>query len=617
MKKYSYLYLSLLIFALFTPAVPDNEVEFKVNIIYPLANEVLLINGKNIFILGNINLQNASLKVNNTDAIIEEDGAFISYSPVILFEENGSAKGKFVFEASVDNKSYTLEKIYKVKIQYPDLSPDSLTLDFDYPISPSKNISLQIGDMIDLELRASPRSLVSYSIDGLNETFPMLESSLKKDYILGDAIFGDGFKGLNRELSGIYRSSIRITKPLKDAQITFTLQKSGFPEIKKTASGKITTFDSSLPIVARTIDEPNKIIARYGPDAGYFLFLDGDINLEIVQKIGDNYRVKLGSSNSLFINQNSVSILPQGTPSPHADIQVIRVSETEKNALVEFGFSDRVPYKIIQHSSPQMLEVLFYNVTSSIDYINYFRSSDFVREVTWHQPSDRVLQIKIFLTQKTHWGYTPVYSNSTFSLKINKPAKRNSSFLFWSNQLKGRRIVLDPGHTNDLGAVGPRGIKEKDINLSIARKLRTLLQDAGANVFLTHDGSDLPLRQRKTRVNSFSPEISVSLHNNALPQGVNPLIHNGTSAYYYYPQGKPLAELIYKHLINDLQIRDFGFYWDNLYMCRIPESVSVLVEPLFMSLPEQERLLSDDDFQNKIVKSLFNAIEQFYEEYSE
>ncbi|GAB6282903.1 MAG: hypothetical protein STSR0008_16530 [Ignavibacterium sp.] len=176
---------------------------------------------------------------------------------------------------------------------------------------------------------------------------------------------------------------------------------------------------------------------------------------------------------------------------------------------------------------------------------------------------------------------------------------------------------MDPGHSPDFGAVGPRGTKEKDVNLQITLKLKKMLENQGAKVFLTHSGEGISLRERKGKVNSFSPEISISIHNNAVPDGVDPIKHNGSSVYYYYPQAKPLAEFIHNNFLNNLGLIDFGFYWDNLYMSRIPESISLLVEPAFMMIPEQEKLLQTDDFQNKIAKSIFDAINKFYEEYAE
>ena len=167
MKHNKYFFLILLSLALLSPAVPENDDELKVKIIYPLSNEVLSMNGKNIFILGQINIQNAILKVNNTDANIDDDGAFISYSPVILFEENGITKGKFIFEATVGSKTLTSEKIYNIKQTFRELLSDTLEIDLDYPISPGQNISLKVGDILEVELRASPGSQITFSIEGM------------------------------------------------------------------------------------------------------------------------------------------------------------------------------------------------------------------------------------------------------------------------------------------------------------------------------------------------------------------------------------------------------------------------------------------------------------------
>jgi N-acetylmuramoyl-L-alanine amidase len=62
---------------------------------------------------------------------------------------------------------------------------------------------------------------------------------------------------------------------------------------------------------------------------------------------------------------------------------------------------------------------------------------------------------------------------------------------------------------------------------------------------------------------------------------------------------------------------DFGLYWGNLYMCRIPESVAILIEPAFMIIPEQEKLLSTDEFQYKIAEAVKNGLEDFFQKAAE
>jgi N-acetylmuramoyl-L-alanine amidase len=183
--------------------------------------------------------------------------------------------------------------------------------------------------------------------------------------------------------------------------------------------------------------------------------------------------------------------------------------------------------------------------------------------------------------------------------------------------LKDIKIVLDPGHNSDDGAVGPTGLKEKDINLILAKVTKEVLEKEGAKVFLTRENNPLPLRERKARVLSFNPDISVSIHNNAVPDGVNPLEHNGFSVYFYNQNARELAFYLHKEFKEKLNLPDFGIYWDNLYMCRIPETVALLVEPTFIIHPEQEELLKQSEFQMKIANAIKDALIKFLDEMRE
>lgn len=81
-------------------------------------------------------------------------------------------------------------------------------------------------------------------------------------------------------------------------------------------------------------------------------------------------------------------------------------------------------------------------------------------------------------------------------------------------------VVIDPGHggRHD-GAVSPEGIKEKDVVLSVAHALRTLLEkDGDVRVVLTREGDeDLPLVDRPALANALGADIFVSLHCNSMP----------------------------------------------------------------------------------------------------
>ena len=79
-------------------------------------------------------------------------------------------------------------------------------------------------------------------------------------------------------------------------------------------------------------------------------------------------------------------------------------------------------------------------------------------------------------------------------------------------------IVIDPGHGGeDSGAVGPSGIKEKDINLEIAKKVEKLIsQKMNIKVILTRtDDTLIPLEQRTAIANKNKADLFISIHANA------------------------------------------------------------------------------------------------------
>lgn len=82
-----------------------------------------------------------------------------------------------------------------------------------------------------------------------------------------------------------------------------------------------------------------------------------------------------------------------------------------------------------------------------------------------------------------------------------------------------QRVVLDPGHGGkDPGALGPKGIREKDIVLRIARAARTRLEREGLEVLLTRDRDTyLTLLDRTDFANRARADLFVSIHANASP----------------------------------------------------------------------------------------------------
>ena len=83
-----------------------------------------------------------------------------------------------------------------------------------------------------------------------------------------------------------------------------------------------------------------------------------------------------------------------------------------------------------------------------------------------------------------------------------------------------RRIIVDAGHGgHDTGAIGPRGVREKDVTLAMAKKLAARLRASGFEVTLTRtDDRYLKLEERTAIANLARGDLFVSLHTNANPR---------------------------------------------------------------------------------------------------
>jgi N-acetylmuramoyl-L-alanine amidase len=233
----------------------------------------------------------------------------------------------------------------------------------------------------------------------------------------------------------------------------------------------------------------------------------------------------------------------------------------------------------------------------------------------WSQPQDGVFRLDIDVEGSQPWGWRAYREGTHLVLGFRHPPPALADRRFRS-PLHGLRIVVDPGHAPDPGAIGPTGLAEKDANLAISLELARILEERGAEVVLTRTRPDSGpgLYERRHLATAVAGELFVSIHNNALPDGVNPFESNGTSILYYHPQSEPLARAIQAELLPRTGLRDHGVWHQNLAVTRMTEMPAVLVEAAFMMLPEQEALLRTAAYQREIAEGVAAGIERFVHE---
>lgn len=181
--------------------------------------------------------------------------------------------------------------------------------------------------------------------------------------------------------------------------------------------------------------------------------------------------------------------------------------------------------------------------------------------------------------------------------------------------LKGKTIIVDAGHGGkDPGAVGPSGVKEKDVVLATALTLKEEIEKFGATVILTRSTDVfLELSERTAISNKSNADAFISVHADSFSA-----TSNGSTTYYTSsvnfngPRSKTLGTAVQKNMISSLSTYNRGVLEKNLHVNRMNELPSILVELAFISNPKEEKLLNSSDFRKKAAVGITKGLEEYF-----
>jgi len=221
-----------------------------------------------------------------------------------------------------------------------------------------------------------------------------------------------------------------------------------------------------------------------------------------------------------------------------------------------------------------------------------------------------------------------------------------------------KTIVIDPGHGGtDIGAIGPTGALEKDVNLAIAKKLSALLsKKPGLTVILTReDDQFIDLSDRTALANSMGADIFISIHTNASLRktasgtetyfmsfdasddearrvaafengvaelGETPVENQGTADNLqlilwdmtqteFLNESSLLAEIVQENLRKVVKSDARGVKQAPFVVLIGAAMPAILVEVGFITNPAEEKLITQAATQAKIADSLFKSISNF------
>ena len=345
------------------------------------------------------------------------------------------------------------------------------------------------------------------------------------------------------------------------------------------------------------------------------------------------------------------------------NITGILLNEKANGTLIRVKSNKRIPS---YHSAfkNNVLTLTFRKVNVDIEKVKFTGEDGVVKKIeAKNVGSDAVLEITVGKEYTTNEVINIDKSNDLQVTIHNKLFKKNDT----SNSLKDKWefdvIVIDAGHGGkDAGAIGVNGVKEKDINLSIALKLGKLIEENMKDVKVVYTRKTdtfIDLYKRGKIANENNGKLFISIHCNSTPK--KPSDANGFEVYLlrpgrtkeaiaiaefensviqfeenpnryekltdenfilvsmahssYMKYSEKFAEFLHKEFDNHPTLNSRGVKQAGFYVLVGASMPSVLIESGFLSNTKDAKHLSTASGQQKFAEYVFNGIKKYRESY--
>ncbi|MBO0948824.1 N-acetylmuramoyl-L-alanine amidase family protein [Fibrella forsythiae] len=347
--------------------------------------------------------------------------------------------------------------------------------------------------------------------------------------------------------------------------------------------------------------------------------LDSGIVLHITGITDKLYRVQLAPNQTAYVPSEQVRVdsvprLSDTTNVPAASRQLVEpptlltgnwtVSGDSLYDYIAIRLPERLPYQSRQEIAPDRIILDIFGAAINTNWITQLRTVQTVERVWFEQVADA--HIRIFVALRTpkrgpaHWGYSLYYQKTTLMLRLRRPPA--------GRRLRGMTIAVDAGHGgSNTGAKGEKsGQLEKNLTLDVARRLATYLERAGARVIMLRTtDTTLGTVERVMAMRKLMPNLLVSVHFNSSGSAKV----RGVSTYYKHVGFRPWSQAVLAELLQRLPVSEFGNVGHfNFFFNSPTDYPNLLVEGPFLSNPDDEALIIDPAFRDKMAKTIAKGL---------
>lgn len=184
--------------------------------------------------------------------------------------------------------------------------------------------------------------------------------------------------------------------------------------------------------------------------------------------------------------------------------------------------------------------------------------------------------------------------------------------------LAGAVILLDAGHGgSDNGAVGAMGVYgpvEKDINLDLTLRVKTALEEMGATVVTVRENDTYyTLNERVALIRETKPDLSISIHGNAMGITSDYSLSSGFLTFYSYNNIQDAAEVINASVSETMDYAKRTTRKANLSLTRLTACPAVLLETAFLTYPEDYEYLLMSSNREKLADAIAKGAKDYLE----
>ncbi len=470
----------------------------------------------------------ATLSVNGRALNVGPDGLFMEWLPL--------APGKNALKLLSTLGNQRRAATFNVTSNLPKALPARPTTIKAETLTPAQPINLYTrlpaeGRTLTVRFQGSPGGRAQVTVKGLGQ-FALTEQAASTR---------------PPQAAGWYQTTLTLpeTAALTAAPIKVSLTGKDGTTVIATAPGTLTSAPASAARVAEiTAAEvgvgvnPSPTAWTTGEKPTDRLFPKLGQRLKVLGDLGDQFLVQ-GPSGLATAFKATLKLLPIGTPPPAAGVGLPTWQDAPNEWQLHLPISQRTPFTL-EDAPPSAgkgasLRLL---IADAARPAGSLAANQRTPILTW-EPQSAALKLDISLPQVQNWGYFAVYGSGELVLHLRKAPALDPQ-----QPLRGRLIVIDPGHGgSELGGAGSLGQPEKTIVLPIALRVAALLRAQGADVRLTRSqDTRVPLYDRPLLAEHLGADLLISLHANALPDGVDPRARRGLEVHTFHPQTWGLAE---------------------------------------------------------------------------